>query len=407
MKNTFGSALTVTIFGESHGPAIGAVLDGLSPGIPVDRAQIEEKLALRRPQDETATARREKDEFTIESGVFKGMTTGTPLVILIPNRETRSGDYGALSGWARPSHADYPAFLKYHGFEDARGGGHFSGRVTAALVAAGAILSGALRARGVRIGTHLCRCAGLSDRPFAADPAADFDFLDRTPFPVLSKEAAGEMRAAILAARAAGDSVGGVLETLVTGLPGGLGEPFFDSVESLLAHGLFSIPAVKGVEFGDGFGLSARRGSEVNDRYRAGDGGICPVSGHGGGVGGGVTDGSPLCFRVAVKPTPSIALPQESADFRTGENRTVVIGGRHDPCVAPRARAVADAVTALVLSDLLTVRFGTDFLAGGTKSARTGAENAEKDKKETKEDKPGAPADKMPEKPDVSGGKCL
>ena len=264
MKNTFGSSVCVTLFGESHGPKIGAVLDGLAPGIPVDEDLIRHQLALRRPAGRISTARQEQDVFEIASGVFEGRTTGTPLTILIPNEDTRSGDYrrGAL----RPGHADYSAHVKYHGFEDYRGGGHFSGRITAALTAAGAVAIGALRNRGIRIATHVARCAGIDDAPFT-DPDNQTEQLNRMPFAVLDEAKGAEMRAAIEKAAEAGDSVGGVLETLVTGMPAGVGEPWFDTLESMLAHALFSIPAVKGVEFGDGFSMADRRGSEANDAF--------------------------------------------------------------------------------------------------------------------------------------------
>ena len=230
MKNVYGNALTLTLFGESHGSSIGAVLDGLSPGIPVDEAHIARELTRRRPQGQTATARVEQDPFVIESGVFNGCTTGTPLCIRIPNAGQHSGDYAGMQDCARPGHSDYPAFCKYHGYSDYRGGGHFSGRITAALVAAGAIAEGALRGRGIRIGTHLSACAGVQDRPFRQTdgqiPDGELDALREPGFPVLDRAAGERMQQAILAAKADGDSVGGVTETAVTGLCAGLGEPW-------------------------------------------------------------------------------------------------------------------------------------------------------------------------------------
>ena len=240
MKNTFGNSVTVTVFGESHGPCIGAVLDGLAPGIPVDEAAIRHYLALRRPEGTLSTARQEPDEFTIVSGVFEGYTTGTPLCIQIPNTDTRSRDYAATRWKMRPGHADYTAYCKYHGFEDYRGGGHFSGRVTAALVAAGAIALTALKARHIAVGTHILRCGSVTDRPFD-DVAQDIAALQERPFPVLDDAAARSMQAVIAGARAAGNSVGGVLQTAVTGVPAGVGEPWFDTVESQLAHVLFGV----------------------------------------------------------------------------------------------------------------------------------------------------------------------
>lgn len=361
MKNTFGSSVCVTLFGESHGAKIGAVLDGLAPGIPVDTDLIRHQLTLRRPAGRISTARQEQDDFEIVSGVFEGRTTGTPLTILIPNADTRSGDYrrGAL----RPGHADYTAHVKYHGFEDYRGGGHFSGRITAALTAAGAIAVGALRNRGIRIATHVSRCAGIADAPFT-DPEIQMEQLNQKSFAVLDDERGMEMRTAIEAAAEAGDSVGGVLETMVTGMPAGVGEPWFDTLESMLAHALFSVPAVKGVEFGDGFSLAEKKGSEANDAFTLKDGKTTTKTNHNGGVNGGISNGMPIVFRCAVKPTPSIALPQESVNAEGTEEEILILGGRHDPAVVHRARVVVDSVTALVLCDAMAQRFGTDFLKG-------------------------------------------
>ena len=251
MKNTFGNQLSVTLFGESHGHEIGAVLDGIAPGISVDEEFIRRRLALRRPAgDGLSTARAEGDPFRIVSGVFEGKTTGTPLCLLIPNGDTHSRDYNR--GMARPGHADYTAECKYHGFQDYRGGGHFSGRLTAPLVAVGAILLSALAKKGITVGTHIASLAGIPDRPLSADPTADLNRLNETQFPVLDEAAAGRMKEAIRSAAADGDSVGGILETAAVGMPAGVGEPWFDTVESLLSHALFGIPAVKGVEFGAG-----------------------------------------------------------------------------------------------------------------------------------------------------------
>ena len=359
MKNTYGTSVCVTLFGESHGRMIGAVLDGLAPGIPVDEELIVRQLEKRRPSGRISTARREQDPFEIVSGVFEGKTTGTPLTILIPNEDTRSGDYrrGAL----RPGHADFTAHVKYHGFEDYRGGGHFSGRITAALVAAGAVAMGALQAKGIRIGTHILRCAGIQDADFT-DPEGQIDLLNGMNFAVLDAAKGEEMRRAVEKAAEAGDSVGGVLETMVTGRPAGVGEPWFDTLESQLAHALFSIPAVKGVEFGDGFALADMRGSEANDAFALREGRIVTRTNHNGGINGGISNGMPVCFRCAVKPTPSIALSQESVDAEGTREEILTLQGRHDPAIVHRARVVADSVTALVLCDALSARFGTDWM---------------------------------------------
>ncbi len=364
MKNTFGSHVAITLFGESHGPYIGAVLDGLAPGIAVDEDVIRQQLSLRRPQDELSTPRQEQDDFRIVSGVFNGVTTGTALCILIPNSDTHSKDYSLTRSMARPGHADYTAYCKYHGFEDYRGGGHFSGRITAALVAAGAILRHALVQRGIYIGTHIAQCHNVIDREFS-DYQADIDALNASVFPVLDAAAGESMKSVIRGARENSDSVGGVLQTAVIGVPAGVGEPWFDSVESQLSHALFSIPAVKGVEFGAGFDFAAMCGSVANDSFKMGDDGrITTVTNHNGGINGGITNGMPLLFRCAVKPTPSIAQAQNTVDFMAGQDAVLEIKGRHDPAIIHRARVVVDSITALVLADLLSQRYGTDWLKG-------------------------------------------
>ncbi len=364
MKNSFGNSLTVTLFGESHGTAIGAVLDGLCPGMPVCEENIRRMLSLRRPSGSISTARQEKDSYEIVSGMVDGVTTGTPLTVLIRNQDTKSGDYSAMKSLMRPGHADYPAQCKYHGFQDVRGGGHFSGRITAALVAAGAICFDALQKKGIAIGTHISRCAGESDRGFC-DLQADIAKLSKATFPVLDDEAGERMQEKILQARSEGDSVGGVLETVVCGLPAGVGEPWFDTFESMLSHILFSVPAVKGVEFGDGFALADMRGSEANDPLRYDGTKVVSTTNHGGGIGGGITNGMPVVFRCAVKPTPSIALEQDTVDITAGVNATLAIKGRHDPAIVHRARIVVDAVTAIAVYDMLVGRFGTDYFAKG------------------------------------------
>ena len=363
MKNSFGQSVSVTLFGESHGSMIGAVLDGIAPGVPVDETYITRQLTLRRPAGKTGTQRRETDAFQIVSGVFEGKTTGTPLCILIPNEQVHSQDYTAMHTLARPGHADYTAFCKYHGYADYRGGGHFSGRITAALVAVGAVALTALRQKGVRIGTHVARCAGVSDRAFG-DLGADVDALADKTFAVLDAQAAEEMRSRIEEAAAQGDSVGGVLETVVTGLPAGVGEPWFDTVEGVLSHALFSVPAVKGVQFGDAFDMADAFGSEFNDAFCMQDGRVVTKTNHNGGVNGGVTNGMPVRFRCMVKPTPSIYKPQETVDFAKRENAALQIVGRHDPAILHRARVVVDSVCALTLCDLLAQRYGTDWLGG-------------------------------------------
>lgn len=360
MKNTFGESITLTLYGESHGGAIGAVLDGLAPGIAVDEELIRHQLTLRRPTGKISTPRAEEDPFVIESGVFNGYTTGAPICIRIPNGDTRSADYEPRG--ARPGHADFAAFCKYHGFEDYRGGGHFSGRLTAAVVAAGTILIGAMRQKGVQIGTHIASIGSVCDRGFE-DLAADIEQLNQKVFAVLDENCGKSMEAEILSAKESGDSIGGVLESVVIGLPAGVGEPFFDSLESRLAHVLFSIPAVKGVEFGDGFALAQMRGSAANDPMENKDGAVCLQSGHAGGVFGGISVGAPLLVRSAVKPTPTIGREQNTVSLPDLQNVVMAGKGRHDPCIVHRARVVADSMIALALADLLALRFGTDWMA--------------------------------------------
>ena len=361
MKNTFGNSLTVTLFGESHGPEIGAVLDGLPSGIPVDEAFIAERLRLRRPAGSISTGRQEQDPFRIVSGVFRGNTTGTPLAILIPNSDIRSRDY--TFGPARPGHADYTAHIRYSGHEDYRGGGHFSGRITAALTAAGAILLDALRKKNVLIGTHVARCAGIDDAAFSENPAADLERLNASDFAVLDEKKGDAMRESITRAAEEGDSVGGILETMALGLPAGVGEPWFDTVESELAHALFSVPAVKGVEFGGGFALADMKGSEANDPFVMKDGKVATSTNRNGGINGGITNGMPVIFRCAVKPTPTIRKEQRTVNLAENRETMIIAGGRHDPAIVHRARAVVDSVTAIVLADLLAQRFGTQWLA--------------------------------------------
>lgn len=358
MKNTFGHSVSMTLFGESHGPEIGAVLDGLAPGIPVDEAFIRHQLSLRRPYGKISTPRVEADDFRIVSGVFEGKTTGTPLCILIPNENTKSKDY--QKELPRPGHADYTAECKYHGFQDHRGGGHFSGRITAAVVAAGAILLSVLEQKGIRIGTHIASVAGIQDRELE-NLEQDIKTLGEMPFPVLCEDAASQMRRAIERAAAEGDSVGGILETAVTGLPKGVGEPWFDTVEGMLAHALFGIPAVKGVEFGAGFAFAQMRGSQANDGFCLQEGEIATLTNHNGGINGGITNGMPLRFRCVIKPTPSIFKTQRSVSMFDMSEQELTLQGRHDPCIVHRARVVVDSITALVLSDLLAQRFGTDW----------------------------------------------
>ncbi len=363
MKNTFGNSVAITLFGESHGEYIGAVLDGLAPGITIDRAYIENMLALRRPDGKISTPRKERDEFRIISGVMNGRTTSTPLTILIPNENVKSSDYEALKSIPRPSHADYTAQCKYHGFQDSRGGGHFSGRITAALVAAGAICKSALEQKGILVGTHVKKCGGISDREFG-DYTSDIRTLNEKVFAVLDESCEEAMKNIILEAASEGDSVGGILETAVTGVPDGIGEPWFDSAEGLISHMMFSIPAVKGIEFGAGFNFADMKGSQANDPLRIENRKIITSTNNNAGINGGITNGMPIVFRTVVKPTPTIFKPQSTVDFHNMTETVTEPKGRHDPAIVHRARIVQDAATAIVICDMLAMRFGTDWLKG-------------------------------------------
>lgn len=356
MRSTWGNNLQLTIFGESHGLAIGVVVDGLPIGLSVDEEAVARDMARRAPgQDPTATARREADRVRIVSGLYRGHTTGAPLCGLIENTNVRSGDYEAMQRLMRPGHADYAGYVKYRGMNDPRGGGHFSGRLTAPLVFAGALCRQALAARGIEVGAHIASIAGVEDAPM--DPvgvdAQTLRALRDARFALLDPAREAAMRARVEEARLAGDSVGGSIEVAAVGVPAGLGAPFFDSLESTLAHLLFSIPAVKGVAFGDGFGLCAMRGSGANDAMRMQDGRVTCETNHNGGVTGGITNGMPVVCRVAVKPTPSIAQPQRTVDVSCMADAQMEIRGRHDPCIVPRAVPVVESAMLLALMDLL------------------------------------------------------
>lgn len=357
MASSVGLRVKCTIFGESHGEAVGCVLDGLPAGERLDEEEILAQMARRAPgRDKTATARKESDTPRILSGMLDGRTTGAPLAMIIANENTRSGDYAAIGRLPRPGHADYAAFVRYNGYNDVRGGGHFSGRLTAPLVFAGAVCRQILRRRGVSIGGHIAEIGGVRDTPF--DPVhLGAEFLEELavrPFSVCDPDAERGMRDAVEAARKEGDSVGGILEAAAAGLPAGLGSPMFDGVENRLAALLFGIPAVKGVEFGDGFGLASLRGSEANDPYTYdAEGRIVTASNHNGGLLGGITTGMPLVLRAVIKPTPSIAKEQRTVNLETGTNDRLLIHGRHDPCIVPRALPAVEAAVALGLLDCM------------------------------------------------------
>ena len=363
MRNTFGEYIRVTLFGESHKSTVGAVLDGIGAGIPVNTESIRGALERRRGEADISTPRRENDEFEIISGVSSGYTEGSPIALLIKNEAARSEDYSKIASLPRPSHADYAASVRYGGYNDPRGGGHFSARLTAPIVALGAIVRDALENKGIYIGTHIKSIGNISADSFG-DIRSDLDSLRNKIFPALDLGTEEKMKEEIRRAREEGDSVGGTLECAVVGMPIGIGEPWFDSAESVLSHALFSIPGVKGVEFGAGFEIAKMRGSQANDPFAVKDGKIVTEKNDAGGINGGLTNGMPIIIRLALRPTPSIAKAQRTADTEKMENAEISVSGRHDPCIVPRAAEVVNALVCIALSDILAARYGENFLSG-------------------------------------------
>ena len=355
MSSEFGKTLRVSVFGESHGAAIGVTVDGLPAGERIDMDELQAFLDRRRPgKNPLSTMRRETDVPEFLSGLRDGVTCGTPLCAVIYNSDQHSADYAELADKPRPSHADYTAWVKWRGQADMRGGGHFSGRLTAPLCVAGGIAGQILARRGIFVGAHLAAVGTEEDETFPLHPTDElFRAVAAKPFPTLSDAAGERMQRVILDAREAQDSVGGIIECAAIGLPAGVGEPMFDGVENRLAAALFGIPAVKGVEFGAGFGSARLRGSENNDALRVENGRVVTETNRAGGILGGITNGMPLTLRVGIKPTPSIGQKQKTVSLSRMENTELTVHGRHDPCIAHRAVPVVEAVTACVLLDLL------------------------------------------------------
>ena len=354
MASQYGKKIRIAIFGQSHSPAIGVSIEGLPAGITLDMELLRAFLMRRAPgQNDLATPRAEDGAPEFLSGLVNGVTCGAPLAAIIRNRNMQSADYQGVRDIPRPSHADYAAHIKYGGHHDAAGGGHFSGRLTAPLCLAGGICLQILRARGIEIGAHILRIGGAEDEAF--DPvlvsAADFAAIRNNPLPVLRREAGEEMRLAIIRAKEAGDSVGGVIECAAIGLPAGLGEPMFDGIENRIAGIVFGIPAVKGIEFGSGFAGAGYTGSQNNDSFYMEGDRVKTRTNNSGGILGGITNGMPVLFRAAFKPTPSIARAQESVSLSRGESAGIEIRGRHDPCVVPRAVPCVEAAAAVALYD--------------------------------------------------------
>ena len=353
MSSTYGDSLKLSIFGESHGPAIGMTLDGIPAGLPVDEEKLQKFLNRRAPgQEDFSTPRKESDKPEFLSGILNGYTTGSPISAIIRNTNTQSRDYSNLKDCPRPGHADYTAQIKYNGYQDVAGGGHFSGRLTASLCIAGGLCKQWLENIGIRIGGHIVAIGGVVDEPSVyldwAKPDLD---LIQPDFPVLNPEAGLKMKEAIAAAKADADSVGGLIECIATGLPAGLGEPIFGGMESKIAQIVYGIPAVKGLNFGSGFAGAYMRGSENNDQYLIKDGKIVTKRNYAGGILGGITNGMPLVFEVAIKPTPSIGMPQKSISLSRMDETELIVKGRHDPCIVPRAVPVVEAAAALAIYD--------------------------------------------------------
>ncbi|MEF9951449.1 MAG: chorismate synthase [Clostridium sp.] len=361
MGSILGRNIKVSIFGESHGTAIGVVIDSLPGGFEIDLNRVNEDMGRRAPgKSKLTTQRQEKDLYEIVSGFFNGKTTGTPLCSMIRNSDTRSNDYSLLKDVIRPGHADYTGKMRYNMANDYRGGGHFSGRLTAPIVFAGAVAKQILETKGIYIGSHIEAISSIKDNRF--DPLkvsrSDFEEIRSRELPVLNESVIEDMKSKIMNARSSTDSVGGIIETSVIGIKGGVGSPIFDSVESILSAGIFSIPAVKGIEFGQGFDFAAMKGSEANDEYYTEDGQVKAYTNNNGGIIGGITSGEPIIFRAAIKPTPSISKKQRSVNIDSMENTDLEIVGRHDPCIIPRAVVVVEAVTALCILDLLSMEGG-------------------------------------------------
>lgn len=356
MSGMWGSKIKLSIFGESHGNAIGITIDGLPAGFSIDMDKIMMEMARRAPgKSSLSTPRKESDIPEILSGYFEGKTTGAPLCAIIRNSNTKSKDYSKLKDVMRPGHADYTGAVRYKGFNDYRGGGHFSGRITAPLVFAGAICKQILEVKGIIISAHINSIGKIKDCSFLESDISDelLNSFKEKELPLINTKLEDEMRQEILSARSSGDSIGGTIECAILGVSPGIGDPFFDSVESTLAHLMFSVPAVKGIEFGKGFDISKMRGSEANDEYYLENGNIKTKTNNNGGILGGITNGMPIIFNVAIKPTASIFKEQNTVNIVTMEETTLYIEGRHDPCIVQRALPVIEAVAAIGITELM------------------------------------------------------
>lgn len=356
MSGVWGNKIKYSIFGESHGAGVGITIDGLPPSLKLDLEMLQTEMDRRRPgSSEFTTSRKEEDQFEIFSGFFNGCTTGAPFCVFIRNCDQHSGDYEQQKDFIRPGHADYTAYVKSKGYNDYRGGGHFSGRLTAPIVFAGAIAKQLLAASGIEIISHMLSIGAERDISFMDVSVEELHLrgLARSDFPVIDTSAGERMKSAIASVKSDGDSIGGVVECAIVNLPVGVGSPFFDSLESSISHLIFSIPGVKGIEFGDGFEIAKKKGSEANDQYYVNNNVINTTTNHNGGILGGISSGMPLIFRAAFKPTSSIAIEQSTVNITNMENTSIRIKGRHDPCIVPRAIPVVEAATAMAILEHL------------------------------------------------------
>lgn len=353
MSSMTGNKIKISVFGQSHSEGIGVVIDSLPAGKKIDLEKVYQFMERRAPgRSILSTQRKEADKPEILSGLVNGVTCGVPLCAVIRNTNTRSADYNNIADTPRPSHADFSGFMRYNGFNDVAGGGHFSGRLTAPLCFAGAVCMQVLEEMGIKIQAHILKIKDVSDESFNPVSVAEMN-IGKKPFPVINEKAGEKMRAEIDKARLDCNSVGGIIECAVTGLRAGLGNPMFDGVENMLAKNIFGIPAVKGIEFGNGFGAAGLFGSENNDDFCIENGEIKTVTNNSGGINGGITNGMPIIFRAAFKPTPSIYKEQNSVSIKDKTEKKLKIEGRHDPCIVPRAVPVVEAVTAFTILDMI------------------------------------------------------
>lgn len=356
MSGTWGNKIELSIFGESHGKAIGIVINGIKPGFEIDMDKIEKEMERRAPgRNKMSTQRKEGDKPKILSGIFEGKTTGAPISMIIENSDTRSKDYSKLKDLMRPGHADYAGNIRYGGFNDYRGGGHFSGRITAPLVFAGALAKQLLEEKGIKIGAHISSVGKVKDNSFNRVNISEslLDSLLKKELPLIKDEKIEEVKEEIEKVRLKGNSIGGTIECVIIGVKAGVGSPFFDSLESKIASLAFSVPAVKGIEFGLGFEISEMTGAEANDEYYIENGEIKAYSNNNGGITGGISNGMPITYKVAIKPTPSISIEQRTVNISTMENEKLVIEGRHDPCIVQRAVVVIEAIAAIAMLEAI------------------------------------------------------